>query len=58
MNDHLTADTFELDLTGMSHGGSAIGRHQGRAIFVPYGVPGDRVRVRIVQDKGRFAVAE
>jgi len=58
MNDHLTADTFELDLTGMSHGGSAIGRHQGRAIFVPYGVPGDRVRVRIVQDKGRFALAE
>jgi 23S rRNA (uracil1939-C5)-methyltransferase len=42
----------------MAHGGSAIGRHEGRAIFVPYGIPGEQVRVRIVQDKGRFAIAE
>jgi 23S rRNA (uracil1939-C5)-methyltransferase len=54
----MTHDLITLELTGMAHGGSAIGRHEGRAIFVPYGIPGEHVRVRIVQDKGRFAIAE
>ena len=54
----MTNELITLELTGMAHGGSAIGRHEGRAIFVPYGIPGEQVRVRIVQDKGRFAIAE
>jgi len=54
----MTNDLITLELTGMAHGGSAIGRYEGRAIFVPYGVPGEQVRVRITQDKGRFAIAE
>ncbi|MCC7207490.1 MAG: class I SAM-dependent RNA methyltransferase, partial [Anaerolineae bacterium] len=51
-------DVFELELTTMAHGGSAIGRHNGRAIFVPYAIPGERITARIVQDRGRFAMAE
>jgi 23S rRNA (uracil1939-C5)-methyltransferase len=51
-------DEFELELTSMAHGGSAIGRHEGRAIFVPYAIPGERITARITQDKGRFAYAE
>lgn len=51
-------DTFDLELTTMAHGGSALGRHEGRAIFVPYALPGERVRARIVEDKGRYARAE
>jgi len=58
LNPYMTNDLITLDLTGMAHGGSAIGRHEGRAIFVPYGIPGEQVQVRIVQDKGRFAIAE
>src|SRR3982751_5847176 len=54
----MTYDLITLELTGMAHGGSAIGRHEGRAIFVPYGIPGEQVKVRILQDKGRFAIAE
>ncbi len=54
----MTNEIITLELTGMAHGGSAIGRYEGRAIFVPYGIPGEQVRVRIVQDKGRFAIAE
>ena len=54
----MTDNLITLELTGMAHGGSAIGRHEGRAIFVPYGIPGEQVRVRIVQDKGRFAIAD
>ncbi|MBO9309049.1 MAG: class I SAM-dependent RNA methyltransferase [Chloroflexi bacterium] len=51
-------DLIELELTTMAHGGSAIGRHEGRAIFVPYAIPGERITARITQDKGRFAYAE
>ncbi|MBX3062601.1 MAG: class I SAM-dependent RNA methyltransferase [Anaerolineae bacterium] len=51
-------NTFELELTSMAHGGSAIGRHDGRTIFVPYTLPGERIIARIVQDRGRFAIAE
>jgi 23S rRNA (uracil1939-C5)-methyltransferase len=54
----MTHELITLELTGMAHGGSAIGRHEARAIFVPYGIPGEQVRVQIVQDKGRFAIAK
>ncbi|HVU09658.1 MAG TPA: class I SAM-dependent RNA methyltransferase, partial [Phototrophicaceae bacterium] len=50
-------ETFELDLTAMTHGGRALGRHEGRPIFVPFGIPGERVRVRITQDKRSYAFA-
>jgi len=53
-----TDDVFELELTAMAHGGSALGRSEGRAIFVPYAIPGERITARIIQDKGRFAYAE
>ncbi len=49
---------IELDLDAPAYGGSAIARHQGRAIFVPYGVPGETVRAHIVSDKGRYAFAD
>jgi 23S rRNA (uracil1939-C5)-methyltransferase len=51
-------DLFELELTGMAHGGSALGKHEGRTIFVPYAIPGERIIARIVHDKGRFAHAQ
>ncbi len=49
---------IEIDLTGMAYGGAAVGRHEGRAVFVTGGISGERVRARIRQDKGRFALAE
>lgn len=39
----------------MAHGGSALGRHQGKVIFVPYAIPGEEVLVEIVEDKRRYA---
>ena len=50
-------DAITLTLDAMAHGGDAIGRHEGRAIFVPYAIPGERVRVEIVNDHGRYAHA-
>ncbi len=52
------ANEFELELTSMANGGSALGRHEGRTIFVPYAIPGEKITARITQDKGRFAYAE
>jgi len=50
-------DTFTLQLTAIAHGGAALGRHEGRVIFVPYALPGETVRVEIAEDKGRYAFA-
>jgi len=41
----------------MAHGGDALGRHEGKVIFVPYAMPGEEALVEIVQDKGRYARA-
>jgi len=46
--------TFDLELTAMAHGGSALGRHEGRVIFVPYAIPGERVRVELVEERKRW----
>lgn len=50
-------EQITLELTDMAHGGSALGRHEGQAIFVPYGVPGDRVLVSLETRKKGWAKA-
>ncbi len=51
------SEIIELQLSAMAHGGSALGRHSGRVIFVPYTIPGERVRVEIVKAHTRWARA-
>jgi len=48
---------FTLHLTAIAHGGEALGRHEGRVIFVPYAIPGETVRVEVVKEKARWARA-
>ncbi len=50
-------ETFSIQLTAIAHGGAALGRHEGRVIFVPYALPGETVRAEITEDKGRYAFA-
>ena len=40
---------IEMEFTGMTAEGAAVGRHQGEAVFVPLGAPGDRALVKIVK---------
>ncbi len=54
----MSDDTFEIDITDMAHGGLGLGRHEGRVVFVPYTLPGERVRARIVDDRKKYARAE
>jgi len=49
---------LELHLTAMAHGGDALGRHEGKVIFVPYTIPGEEALVEIVEDKGTYARAQ
>lgn len=47
-----------LQLTDMAHGGDALGRHEGKVVFVPYAIPGEEALVEIVEDKGSYARAQ
>ncbi len=48
-----------LTLTDMAHGGLALGRDKGgRAVFVPFAMPGETVRVRLPRPDARFPRAE
>ena len=46
-----------LTITALSHAAEGIGRHEGRAIFVPHALPGEIVRAEIVSEKKNFARA-
>jgi 23S rRNA (uracil1939-C5)-methyltransferase len=46
--EHLMDETIELELTGHAYGGEALGRApDGRMVFVPYAIPGEKVRVAV-----------
>ena len=51
--------TFDISLEKLTYGGDAMGRlPDGRAVFVPFGLPGELVRVRLTQEKQSFARGE
>ena len=51
--------TFDLQLEKLTYGGDAMGRlEDGRAVFVPFGLPGERVRIRLTDEKRGFARGE
>lgn len=50
------SETYDITLTTMTYGGDAIGRlPDSRAVFVPFGLPGEKVRVRLTEEKRGFA---
>ena len=54
-----TEDGHVFILEKLTYGGEAMGRlADGRAIFVPFGLPGERVRVRLTEEKKNFARGE
>jgi tRNA/tmRNA/rRNA uracil-C5-methylase (TrmA/RlmC/RlmD family) len=40
-------DVVDLDITNVAHGGVFVARHEGRVVFVPDTMPGERIRARI-----------
>ena len=51
-------DQIELEITSLAFGGDSVGRYQDFAIFVPGGLPGERVKARITQVKDHYATGE
>jgi 23S rRNA (uracil1939-C5)-methyltransferase len=52
-------ETFDIQLNAFAFGGEILGRlPDGRAVFVPFALPGEIVRVRLVDEKERYARAE
>jgi len=55
----MTDPLYELTLTALTYGGEAMGRLDGgRAVFVPFGLPGERVRIRLAEEKRGYARGE
>ena len=51
--------TLEITLTTLTYSGDVMGRlPDGRAIFVPFGLPGERVRVQVTEQKHNYARGE
>lgn len=46
---------YDIEITDISHKGEGIGRYQGFTVFVPAGLPGDRVHARIISVKPNYA---
>lgn len=51
-------EIIEVELTAMANGGKALGRSKGRVVFIPYTIPGETVRARVVNARGRVLFAE
>ncbi len=48
--------TFEIEFTAHSFGGDAIGRlPDGKAVFVPFGIQGERVLIEVTEDKKNYS---
>ena len=45
---------IDIDIDDLSNSGDGVGRYEGRVVFVPDTVPGDRVRVRLLRAKPQY----
>ncbi|MGL6343042.1 MAG: 23S rRNA (uracil(1939)-C(5))-methyltransferase RlmD [Waterburya sp.] len=45
----------EIEITDLNTSGEGVGRHNGKVIFVPNTVTGDRLTAKIIQSKAKFA---
>jgi 23S rRNA (uracil1939-C5)-methyltransferase len=48
----------ELVIDDIAFGGKGVGRAEGKAVFVPFTIEGERVTARVVREKKSFAEAE
>ncbi len=46
-----TGREFEVTVGPVAHGGHCVARHEGRVVFVRHALPGERVVVRVTEDR-------
>ncbi|HEX8997068.1 MAG TPA: 23S rRNA (uracil(1939)-C(5))-methyltransferase RlmD [Ktedonobacterales bacterium] len=52
-----SGEIIELELNDLAYGGDAVGRYDGRAVFVPGALPGELVRARLMRERSNYARA-
>jgi tRNA/tmRNA/rRNA uracil-C5-methylase (TrmA/RlmC/RlmD family) len=50
--------TVDLKVKEVAFGGKGVGRDNGKAVFIPFTIEGERVSAKIVREKKQFAEAE
>ena len=50
--------TVELQIEDIAFGGKGVGRLDGKAVFVPFTIAGERIQARIVREKKNFVEAD
>ena len=53
-----TNKQFTLTIDSLTYGPYGVGRKEGQVIMVPLTAPGDEAEVRIVEEKGNYAIGE
>jgi 23S rRNA (uracil1939-C5)-methyltransferase len=53
-----TGDTFEIKMNAMANGGFALGMHNRRPTFIPYTIPGENLRARLVDSQEHVDFAQ
>lgn len=51
-------DIFEIEITGMTDDGDGVGRAEGIAVFVPYTIVGEKVRIHIIKVNKTYAIGK
>ena len=54
----LPSGPLDATIDGFTHGGEGVARVEGKAVFVAGTIPGERVRLRVVDDRKRWARGE
>ena len=50
--------SVELKIEDVAFGGKGVARDEGKAVFIPFTIDGERVTAKIVREKKQFAEAE
>jgi len=54
----MDTDTFILTVDSLSYGGSGVGRREdGKVVFVPMVIPGEKIRARVVKEYSKYVNA-
>jgi len=49
---------LELQITDLNQQGQGLGRLDGRVVFVDGAIPGDKVRLSQLEDRGSYAIGQ
>ncbi len=47
---------IEMIIIGLGHEGQGIGKYEGYTIFVPHGLPGDKIKVKVIKVNKNFGI--